>query len=466
MAAEVVLPRQGWTMEVGSIVEWHKRDGDQVRAGEKLFTLQSDKATNEIEALDSGILRIPPDSPAPGVEVPIGTILAYIVQPGEPLPFATAPSGGPGAAAPPGPRQSPGGSAGTEPPSPTPTPARTAPAAPPTPARTATGQLGPTDGGPLTRDRLLSLYRSMLHIRRTEEALARLHQQGLVHGACHTYVGEEAIAAGVCAHLRTDDAVFSTHRGHGHALAKGATAREVAAELLGRDGGCSRGRGGSMHLFKPEVGLMGTSGIVGPSILLAAGAGYGFRIRGVDSVGVAFFGDGASNNGAFHEGINMATVWKLPVVFVCENNQYATEVAYSSVSRVLDVSAKAAGYGLPGVTVDGNDVIAVYEVAAEAVRRARAGEGPTLIECKTYRTRPHSEGMRDTGYRTQEEIDAWRARDPIAGFRAQVLASGEVDEAALAGIDAEVEATVADAVEFARNSPFPDPATVLENVYA
>jgi 2-oxoisovalerate dehydrogenase E1 component len=306
----------------------------------------------------------------------------------------------------------------------------------------------------------------MLHIRRTEEALARLHQQGLVHGACHTYVGEEAIATGVCAHLRPEDAVFSTHRGHGHALAKGATAREVAAELLGREGGCSKGRGGSMHLFKPEVGLMGTSGIVGPSILLAAGAGYGFRIRGVDNVGVAFFGDGASNNGAFHEGINMATVWKLPVLFVCENNQYATEVAYSSVSRVLDVSAKAAGYGLPGVTVDGNDVIAVYEVAAEAVRRARGGEGPTLIECKTYRTRPHSEGMRDTGYRTQEEVESWRARDPIVQFRAQLLSSGEVDEGALAEVEAEVEATVADAVEFARNSPWPDAATVLENVYA
>jgi TPP-dependent pyruvate/acetoin dehydrogenase alpha subunit len=433
------MPRQGWTMEVGSVVEWHKRDGDFVRAGEKLFTLQSDKATNEIEALDSGVLRIPADSPAPGVEVPIGTVLAYI----EP---AAVPSSSAERAATP----------------PTPAPAAVAPArAPRTPTTT-----GPVDGGPLTRERLLSLYRTMLHIRRTEEALARLHQQGLVHGACHTYVGEEAIATGVCAHLRDEDAVFSTHRGHGHALAKGATAREVAAELLGREGGCSKGRGGSMHLFKPEVGLMGTSGIVGPSILLAAGAGYGFRIRGVDNVGVAFFGDGASNNGAFHEGINMATVWKLPVLFVCENNQYATEVAYSSVSRVLDVSAKAAGYGLPGVSVDGNDVIAVYEVAAEAVRRARAGDGPTLLECKTYRTRPHSEGMRDTGYRSQEEIEAWKARDPIATFRAQLISSGEVDEAALAAVDAEVEATVADAVEFARNSPWPDPATVMENVYA
>ena len=439
------MPRQGWTMEVGSVVEWLKKDGEPVRAGEALFRVQSDKAVNEVEALDSGILRIPAESPAIGVEVPIGTVLAYI----EPATVEDAVSGSRGGA-PASPGQSPGGASG-------------AGGWERAPRHAATQ---PLDGGPLTRDRLLSLYRTMLHIRRTEEALARLHQQGLVHGACHTYVGEEAIASGVCAHLRSEDAVFSTHRGHGHALAKGATAREVAAELLGREGGCSKGRGGSMHLFKPEVGLMGTSGIVGPSILLAAGAGYGFRIRGVDNVGVAFFGDGASNNGAFHEGINMATVWKLPVLFVCENNQYATEVAYSSVSRVLDVSAKAAGYGLPGVTVDGNDVIAVYEVAAEAIRRARAGDGPTLIECKTYRTRPHSEGMRDTGYRTQEEIEAWRARDPIATFRGQLLSSGEVDEASLAAVDAEVEAVVADAVEFARNSPWPDPATVLENVYA
>src|SRR6266480_4566322 len=181
----------------------------------------------------------------------------------------------------------------------------------------------------LSADELVELYRQMLIIRRTEEQLARAHQQGLVHGACHTYVGEEAIAVGVCAHLRTDDAVFSTHRGHGHALAKGVTPRQLIAELYGRRTGCSQGRGGSMHLFAPEVGLMGTSGIVGPSILMAAGIGYAFRLAKSDRVSVAFFGDGASNNGAFHEGLNMAAIWKLPVLFVCENNQYATEVPFS-----------------------------------------------------------------------------------------------------------------------------------------
>jgi 2-oxoisovalerate dehydrogenase E1 component len=258
-----------------------------------------------------------------------------------------------------------------------------------TPLGGAAADLAPIETPPSTADQL-ALFRTMVEIRRLEEGLARAHQNGLVHGACHTYVGQEAIASGVCAHLRPSDVVFSTHRGHGHAVGKGVAAREIAAELFGRATGCSHGRGGSMHLFKPEVGMMGTSGIVGPCILLAAGAGYSFHLRRTDDVAVAFFGDGASNNGAFHEGINMATVWDLPVLFVCENNQYATEVPYRTVSRVPDVAAKSAAYGLPGVIVDGNDVLAVHAAAGEAVRRARAGAGPTLLECKTYRTRAHS----------------------------------------------------------------------------
>ncbi len=253
---------------------------------------------------------------------------------------------------------------------------------------------------------LLSLYRVMLVIRRTEEQLAKSHAAGLIHGACHTYVGEEAIATAVCAHLNHQDAVFSTHRGHGHALAKGVTPRELIAELFGRVTGCSQGRGGSMHLFSPEVGMMGTSGIVGPCILQAAGAGYSFKLRGVDNVGVAFFGDGASNNGAFHEGLNLASIWDLPAIFICENNMYATEVPIAYSAHVTDISTRAAGHGIPGVTVDGNDVLAIYEVAGAAIKRARSGGGPTLIECKTYRTRPHSEGARDDGsYRSFDEIN-------------------------------------------------------------
>src|SRR3989454_650000 len=196
----------------------------------------------------------------------------------------------------------------------------------------------------LNHDLLLRLYRQMQMIRQCEEQLAGSHQRGLIHGACHTYVGQEAIAVGVCAHLRQTDVVFSTHRGHGHALAKGVPPGELMAELLGRANGCSRGRGGSMHLFQPEVGLMGTSGIVGPCILQAAGAGYSFKLLGSDRVGVAFFGDGAVNNGAFHEGLNMAAIWDLPALFICENNMYATEVPFAYASRNTDVAQRAAGY--------------------------------------------------------------------------------------------------------------------------
>jgi 2-oxoisovalerate dehydrogenase E1 component len=313
---------------------------------------------------------------------------------------------------------------------------------------------------------LVELYRQMLIIRRTEEQLARAHQQGLVHGACHTYVGEEAIAVGVCAHLRPDDTVFSTHRGHGHALAKGVPPRELIAELLGRATGVSHGRGGSMHVFAPQVGMLGTSGIVGPSILMAAGIAYASRLAKSDRVSVAFFGDGASNNGAFHEGLNMAAIWKLPVVFVCENNQYATEVPFVTVAGNPELSARGIAYGIPSPAVDGNDVLQVHAVAGEAVRRARAGEGPTLLACTTYRTRPHSEGMRDGGYRTREEVEAWRGRDPIKRLREQLLNAKIIDSDALDTVDREVQVLVEEGLEWAKASPWPDPATVMEHVYA
>jgi 2-oxoisovalerate dehydrogenase E1 component len=318
----------------------------------------------------------------------------------------------------------------------------------------------------LTRERLLSLYRQLVVIRRTEEQLARSYQNGLIPGACHTYVGQEAVAVGVCAHLRPDDVVFSTHRGHGHALAKGVPPRELIAELMGRVTGCSRGRGGSMHLFSPEVGLMGTTGIVGPNILQATGAGYSFKLLGSDRVSVGFFGDGAVNNGAFHEGVNLATIWDLPVLYVCENNLYATEVPFAYATRNNDVADKARAYGLPGIAVDGNDVLAVFEAAGSAIERARAGHGPTLLECRTYRTRPHAEGMRDAGYRTQDEIDAWKTRDPIVSLRAGLLARGIAAEAECVAIDEEVKTLVAEAQQFANESPYPDPATATDHIFS
>jgi 2-oxoisovalerate dehydrogenase E1 component len=312
----------------------------------------------------------------------------------------------------------------------------------------------------------LALYRHMVRIRRCEEQLAKLYGAGRIWGACHTYIGEEAVATGVCAHLRPTDVVFSTHRGHGHALAKGVAPRELIAELMGKATGCSGGRGGSMHLFKPEVGLMGTSGIVGSSITLAAGSAYAAKLLRQDRISVAFFGDGAANNGAFHEGLNMAAVWELPVLFVCENNLYATEVPFAQVARNPSIAARADAYGLPGVAVDGNDVLAVHRAAGEAVQRARAGGGPTLLECKTYRTRPHSEGMRDTGYRTAEEVAAWKARCPIKRFEAVLLAGGAATAEDLARIGADVQAEVEDAVRHAQSGPEPDPATVAEHVYS
>ena len=318
----------------------------------------------------------------------------------------------------------------------------------------------------LTKEQLLGLYQQMLEIRRAEEQLARLHQSGQIPGACHTYIGEEAIATGVCAQLRETDTVMSTHRGHGHALAKGVPPRELIAELLGKATGCSHGRGGSMHLFKPEVGMLGTSGIVGPSILMATGAGYSAMLQGLDRVSVAFFGDGAVGNGAFHEGLNLATIWDLPVIFVCENNLYATEVPFRTVTRQPSVAARAASYGLPGAEVDGNDVLAVHRAAGEAVTRARAGGGPTLLECKTYRTRPHSEGMRDAGYRTTEEIAEWKGRDPIARLRDQLVRDGIATEAEIGATDAAVRELIAQAVEFAQASPWPDPATATTHVFS
>ncbi|MFO0918354.1 MAG: dehydrogenase E1 component subunit alpha/beta [Planctomycetaceae bacterium] len=318
----------------------------------------------------------------------------------------------------------------------------------------------------MTHDQLLSLYRTMQLIRQTEEELARCHQRGLIHGACHTYVGEEAIATGVCAHLTKEDVVFSTHRGHGHALAKGVTPAQLIAELFGRDTGCSHGRGGSMHLFSPEVGMMGTSGIVGPCILQATGAGYSFKILKTDQVGVAFFGDGAVNNGAFHEGLNLASIWKLPVLFICENNGFATEVPFQYAAGNPSVADRGKAYGMESIAVDGNDVLAVHKAAGEAVKRARSGKGPTLIECKTYRTRAHAEGMGDFTYRTREEVEEWKKRCPIARFRNEMEEKKKLKAAELESVDQEIRQLVQDARQFAEKSPWPDPASATAHVYS
>ena len=313
----------------------------------------------------------------------------------------------------------------------------------------------------------LGLYEKLVLIRQFELAAQTNYRAGRMPGFIHLYIGEEAVAVGVCAHLRPDDWITSTHRGHGHAIAKGVPPQLVLAELYGRATGCNGGRGGSMHLFAPDVGLLGTNGIVAGGIPAAVGAGLSAKVRGTGQVAVAFFGDGAVNHGSFHESVNLAGAQNAPVIFVCENNLYATATPFKMATRNTEVASRSAAYGVPGVSVDGNDVLAVFRAMAEAVARARGGGGPTLIEARTYRTVGHHEGDVLVGtYRTQEELDQWRARCPIRRFRQWLLAEGLASEQELAALDARVGQEIAAAVQFAESSPMPDPATANDHVLA
>jgi len=315
---------------------------------------------------------------------------------------------------------------------------------------------------------LLALYERMVLLRRFESVAQIACRKGETPGFLHLYIGEEAVATGVCAHLRAADWITSTHRGHGHALAKGMSPGVLMAELFGRAGGCCGGRGGTMHLYDRATGLFGTNGIVAAGIGAAVGAAISAKHRGTDGIAVAFFGDGAVNHGGFHEAVNFGAVMRAPVVFVCENNLYATATPLANVTLNPDVASRGATYGIPGVAVDGNDVVAMWQAMRTAAERARRGDGPTLIEARTYRTVGHHEGDPVLGsYRSQAEFDAWAKRDPIAMFRAElrdVLAVAT--EAELAAIDAVVEQAVQAALEFARASPEPDVSRVFQHVYA
>lgn len=315
---------------------------------------------------------------------------------------------------------------------------------------------------------LLRLYEQMLLLRRFELAAQVACRKGETPGFLHLYIGQEASGVGVCAHLRKTDWITSTHRGHGHALAKGMSPNTLMAELYGKRDGCCGGRGGTMHLYDPSCGLFGTNGLVGGGLPSAVGAGLSARARGTDDIGLAFFGDGATNHAAFHESLNFAGVQKVPVIFVCENNLYATATALSAATLNPEIASRAAAYGIPGVAVDGNDILAVWRVMQEATIRARSGQGPTLLEVKTYRVVAHHEGDTVTGtYRSQAEVDSWARRDPIRMLREQTLLPlGLATAQDLEAIEARVKAQVAEAVAFARNSPEPDPATVMQHVYA
>jgi pyruvate dehydrogenase E1 component alpha subunit len=311
---------------------------------------------------------------------------------------------------------------------------------------------------------LLDMYRRMLTIRRFEERCNYLFMQGRIPSTLHLYNGQEAVAVGVCTHLGADDYALSTHRPHGHAIAKGVSLRSIMAELHAKVTGCCQGKGGSMHVGDMAVGMLPAIAIVGGNIPIAAGLALAAKRLGTDRVAVAFFGDGAANEGAFHEGLNMAAIWDLPVIYVCENNLYGASTHFSKAFRVANVADRADAYGMPGVVVDGMDVTAVYQAAGEAIARARRGDGPTLVECKTYRLVGHSRSDPRT-YRTKEEEAEWQARDPLTLAADRLKAAGLADDAALVTIEQEVTAAIDDAVAFAEASPYPEPTDALKHVF-
>jgi pyruvate dehydrogenase E1 component alpha subunit len=320
--------------------------------------------------------------------------------------------------------------------------------------------------GDLSKETLLGLYERMLLIRRFEERVADLYTKGKLPGFVHLYIGEEAVAVGVCSVLRDDDFITSTHRGHGHTIAKGGDVSRMMAELYGRSTGYCKGKGGSMHITDMSIGMLGANGIVSGGIPIAVGAAYGAaKIRGTNQVTVAFFGDGATNEGPFHEACNMATAWGLPVVFACENNLYGVGTRLGRISASEDVVARAAAYGMPGVSVDGNDVVAVREAATEAIARARVGKGPTLLECKTWRHKGHFEGE-NPNYWDQDERAGWLAQDPIPKFAARLVDAEIATRDELDQLDAKVKARVDAAVNFAETSPDPAPEDALVDVFA
>lgn len=334
-----------------------------------------------------------------------------------------------------------------------------------TPGSTTEGKGESMDLG---RDELIDLYRRMRLIRRFENKVVEMVNANEIPGVTHEYIGEEAVAAGVCAALRDPDGLTSTHRGHGHILAKGGDPRRMMAELFGRADGYNRGRGGSMHIADLALGIYGANGLVGAGTPIACGVALTAKLAGAGGVVASFFGDGATNQGVVHEAMNLAAIWKLPVVFVCENNSYAITASIRDMLAIPRIADRAAAYGFPGEQVDGMDVLAVHEAARRLVARARAGEGPSLLECVTYRysghfTAEHALGLK---YRSQEEIDAWKAKDPLTTFPARLQAMGVLSVEQKDAIDREVDQILDEAIAFSRQSPFPKAEEALDGMYA
>jgi pyruvate dehydrogenase E1 component alpha subunit len=318
----------------------------------------------------------------------------------------------------------------------------------------------------IDKDTALKMYHTMVRIRMFEQRIMELFQRGQLPGFLHVSIGQEAVPTGVCAHLRPNDYISSTHRGHGDVIAKGARLDRMMAELYGKKTGYCKGKGGSMHIADLELGILGANGIVGAGIPIATGTALAFKMRRTDQVAVCFFGDGSSNTGAFHEGLNLASVWNLPVVFVCENNQFAESTPQRIHQKIKDIAVRAVAYDIPGEIVDGMDVLEVHRVAGEAIARARAGGGPTLVECKTYRFQGHYVGDPGTAYRRPEEVDEWKQRDPIPTFAQRLMAEGDVAEVEISAVHAAVEQEIEEAIRFAEASPEPDLEEALQDVYA
>lgn len=316
----------------------------------------------------------------------------------------------------------------------------------------------------IPRDTLLEMYRRMVRIREFELAAIDLFKRGQVKGAVHPYIGQEASGVGVCMALRGDDLIAGTHRSHGHNIAKGADPKKMMAEILGKETGYCKGRGGSMHIAAFDTGSLGALAVVGSGIPIAVGAALGFKMQGQDRVAVPFTGDAGINTGNWHEGLNMASIWDLPVVFVLENNHYgvSTNIEYSV--KIKDLSIRANSYGIPGVRVDGFDVTAVYEAAVEAVERARSGKGPTLLVTESYRFEGHYAGEPEV-YRDKKEVMEYRKKDPIPRFRTYLIEKKIADTGVLEGIDSDIKQQIADAVQFAKDSPQPDPSTAMDYIY-
>ena len=322
---------------------------------------------------------------------------------------------------------------------------------------------GPFAG--LDQAQLEEMLHQMLLIRAFEESAEQLYLQGMIHGTMHLSIGQEGSAVGAIAALRADDYILSTHRGHGHCIAKGAQVGGMMAEFMGKETGYCRGRGGSMHMADVATGNLGANGIVAGGVPMAAGVGLSIQMQKQDKVILVFFGDGAANEGAFHESLNLASIWNLPVIYLCENNQYAMSMSVARSMNVDDVSARAASYNIPGVTVDGNDTIAVYEATRDAAARARSGGGPTLIEAKTYRYKGHSKSDKQR-YRTKEEVQEWQEKDPIGRLSRQMIDAGLLTDADLTALEQRVADEIQEAIAYAQASPDPNPASIMEGVYA